>query len=211
MKPRERSVGIQLPYLLGFLLRGQFRLAWNQWKNGRRLASGSGLHLHLGCGRRRLKGCVNIDVHDSPATDYLADIARLPCADNSVTVIENYHVIEHVPHTRISDVLSEWLRVLRPGGTLIIECPDLDRAAAEYLEGNEDRLYSIFGRQRFSGDTHYWGFNARRLRNLLQAVGFVDVVECEPRDYHASAEPCLRIECAKPLEVAVAVRSGELC
>jgi predicted SAM-dependent methyltransferase len=107
-------------------------------------------------------------------------------------------MIEHIPLPVVRDLFAEWFRVLAPGGRIVIECPDLDRAIQEYLDGKQERLYSIYGRQRFPGDAHHWGYNAKRLRALLESVGFVDAIEKEPQDYHKDSEPCLRIECSKP-------------
>src|SRR4051794_8984896 len=93
------------------------------------------LRLHLGCGGRRLPGFVNIDHNFSPATDYISDIGDLPCPDRSVERIETYHVIEHIPQPVVADMLGYWLRLLRPGATLVVECPDLEADIKEYLEG----------------------------------------------------------------------------
>ena len=156
------------------------------------------LRLHIGCGQRRLPGFVNIDRNYSRATDYVGDASKLPCKSATVEQIETYHVIEHIPRPSVQHLLAEWFRVLKPGGNVVIECPDFDQAVREYFDGNEERLYSIYGRQRFPGDAHHWGYNAERLRVLLESVGFTEVVQKEPRDYHKDSEPCLRIECVKP-------------
>ena len=155
------------------------------------------ISLHIGCGRRRLLGFVNIDRNYSPSVDYVKDASRLPCKSGSVERIETYHVIEHITFPMVQDTLTEWFRVLAPMGRLVIECPDFDQAVREYLCGKEDRLYSIYGRQRFPGDAHYWGYNVKRIFALLRSTGFVDVIQKEPEDYHAKSEPCLRIECTK--------------
>ena len=155
------------------------------------------LKLHLGCGNIRMNGYINIDLNYTPATDYVTDARKLPCRDNSVEAIETYHVIEHIPFPEIPSAVQEWYRVLIPGGQLVIECPNFDEALAEYLDGNEERLYSIYGRQRFKGDTHYWGYNARRLKNLLMASGFSKAIEAEAQDRHKNEEPCLRMEATK--------------
>jgi len=52
----------------------------------------------------------------------------------------------------VCEYLQECLRALQPGGELVLELPDFDAGVREYLEGNEERLYSIYGRQRFPGD-----------------------------------------------------------
>jgi predicted SAM-dependent methyltransferase len=181
---RKSRVGVTLKYLLQLRqLRGGLRLRFSK----------EPLRLHLGCGQRRLDGFINIDVNPSSATDYVADVARLPCRDNSVERIESYHMIEHIPLQAVTRLLEEWRRVLRPDGSLVIECPDVDQIMREYLDGREERLVGVFGHQRFPGDTHLWGYNESRLRRLLQSVGFASVVSEEPRDYHKNHWPCLRV------------------
>ena len=155
------------------------------------------LHLHLGCGKRSLKGYVNIDWRKTKATDLVCNILKIPYPDNAVDTIEIYHVIEHLPRHELPKALKEWFRVMLPGGQLIIEYPDFDQAVKEYLKGNENRIDNIFGLQRFSGDTHLFGYNFKRLRKLLEQAGFTNIKNVIPTDYHVETEPCLRIECSK--------------
>ncbi len=155
------------------------------------------LKLHLGCGNRHLEGYTNIDLRKTSTTDLVCNITKLPYPDNTVELIETYHVIEHLPRHDLPKALKEWFRILSPGGVLIIECPDFDKAVKEYIEGNEKRINNIFGLQRFPGDTHMFGYNFKRLKNLLEEAGFRDIQEREPQDYHTKDEPCLRIESFK--------------
>jgi SAM-dependent methyltransferase len=104
------------------------------------------LRLHLGCGWKRFEGYVNVDLWINESTDVICNVTRLPWPDNSADIIENYHVIEHISHLKIRDTLIEWHRVLKPGGTLVVECPHFDEAVKEYLSGNDARIINIFGR-----------------------------------------------------------------
>lgn len=49
-------------------------------------------------------------------------------------MILSVHVIEHFWRWEALDVLREWLRVLKPGGVMILECPNLATACAELLK-----------------------------------------------------------------------------
>ena len=122
---------------------------------------------------------------------------KLPYPDNSAELIETYHVIEHLPRHDLPKALTEWYRLLIHEGKLIIECPDFDEAVKEYIGGNEKRLDNIFGLQRFPGDTHIFGYNFERLKQLVEEAGFRDIQKREPQDYHSKDEPCLRVECLK--------------
>ena len=157
------------------------------------------LRLHLGCGSKHFEGYINVDMWITEGTDVICDITRLPWPDNSADVIETYHVIEHISHRKIKDTLSDWFRVLKPGGRMVIEVPHLDQAVTEYLEGNESRLINIFGWQRSQGDIHLFGYNPLRLRHLLEKTGFGDFVEATPQSSQSLEEPSFRIECRKNL------------
>jgi len=159
------------------------------------------VRLHLGCGEQRFDDYINIDLNKTRATDLVCDINKLPYPDLSVERIEAYHVIEHLPRHDLPKALKNWFRVMAPGGVLVIECPDLDKVIAEYIKGNEKRINSIFGLQRFPGDTHLFGYNFKRLSEILAEVGFKNIQMENPRDYHAKDEPCLRIRCIKPNKI----------
>jgi len=64
----------------------------------------SPLRLHLGCGRNRLPGFLNVDIVPGPAVDLVADSQRLPLLAGSVHEIATFHM------TRQSQLLSNRLR-----------------------------------------------------------------------------------------------------
>lgn len=155
------------------------------------------IKLHLGSGTKHFDCYINIDWRKTEATDIVGDIKNLPFPNNSVSEIITFHVIEHLPKQVLPLAIREWNRVIKKGGDLIIEFPDFDKAAREYLNGNERRIDNIFGLQRFSGDTHLFGYNIKRLTKILRDAGFKEIKERTPRDYHTKLEPCLRIEAKK--------------
>ena len=74
---------------------------------------------------RRKVRYVAVDL-DSPLADVHCDVADLPFADASHDFVICDHVLEHVLDDRAA--LRELLRVLRPGGTAIIQVPPSDLA-----------------------------------------------------------------------------------
>lgn len=58
----------------------------------------------------------------------VSDATRLPFEDGSFDAVFAGEIIEHVPEPAAA--LSEWKRVLRPGGTLILTTPNRDRLLA---------------------------------------------------------------------------------
>lgn len=82
-------------------------------------------NLHVGCGKNRLAGWINADVH--PGTDLIVFLERrLPFFANSLRRIFMEHVLEHVPFSTGVFFLREARRVLMPGGVIRIAMPDLD-------------------------------------------------------------------------------------
>ena len=155
------------------------------------------IKLHLGCGERHKDGYLNIDWRKTQATDFVCDITAIPFKNNSISVIESYHVIEHLSKDDAIKTLENWYKMLEVGGKLVIECPNFDEAVKEYLDGNQDRIYNIFGYRRFPGDGHLFGYNYERLAMVLTSIGFSNICNVEPQDYHIAEEPCLRVEGVK--------------
>ena len=54
--------------------------------------------------------------------DALAHLLSLP--DNSQAVVSAFHLVEHLPFDALQTLMSQSLRVLRPGGLLILETPN---------------------------------------------------------------------------------------
>lgn len=52
------------------------------------------------------------------------DACRLPLADASVDLVTMFDVLEHIPDDAAS--VAEAKRVLKPGGTLLVSCPNAD-------------------------------------------------------------------------------------
>lgn len=155
------------------------------------------LKLHLGCGSKHLGGYVNIDWRKTKATDFVCDIKKLPYPNNSISRIESYHVIEHLPRHVLLRTLREWYRLLVLGGKLVVEYPSFDKIVKRYLNGDEKQLDGIFGLQRFEGDYHLFGYNFKRLRRILEKSGFINIEEKDAQDDHAKEWPCIRVECIK--------------
>lgn len=95
------------------------------------------MKLNLGCGDKILPGYVNVDVAPARAgqkPDVICDLHRLePFEDSSVDEILAVHVVEHFWRWEVVGVLREWLRVLKPGAPMILECPNLLSACEQFL------------------------------------------------------------------------------
>ncbi|MFX0141167.1 MAG: methyltransferase domain-containing protein, partial [Candidatus Hodarchaeota archaeon] len=88
----------------------------------------SPLKLNLGCGNEKKEDWVNIDIDRRVKPDLIADAKNLYMFyDETIDEIICYHLFEHFIYSEAIKALSEWYRILKPGGKLSIELPDLDR------------------------------------------------------------------------------------
>ena len=129
-----------------------------------------------------------------PGTDIehqdLANIRFL--GTDSVDALWAENILPRFLYREICSVLEEWHRVLKPGGEISIECPDLVTLCREFLDGDDiDRYLTI--------DPIIWGFygtqvkkKAKRtlfgcgltksyLKHALEHSGFEDFSEGEPQ------------------------------
>jgi predicted SAM-dependent methyltransferase len=141
------------------------------------------LGLHLGAGGRRIEHMVNCDLFDR-AADRKVDAGRLSAfEDASVDIIEHHHMIEHLSFADLPPAMAEWVRVLKPGGHLVISCPDILRVCARYMwlrlksavsdqSAELDYAIAMFvGSQEHDGMFHKNQFDAPRLEALMQEYG----------------------------------------
>jgi len=169
------------------------------------------MKLNLGCGDKILPGYVNVDVAESRAgkkPDVLCDLHRLAqFKDDSADEILSVHVVEHFWRWEVVDVLKEWVRVLKPGGRMVLECPNLRSACEAFLANPELHAGPGPEGQRtmwvFYGDpswhdplmVHRWGYTPQSLAALMAEVGLVNIRQepaqfklREPRDMRMVGE-----------------------
>jgi SAM-dependent methyltransferase len=171
------------------------------------------VRLNLGCGDKILPDFVNVDVVEARAgkrPDVICDLHQLtPFPDDYADEILAVHVVEHFWRWEVEDVLREWVRVLRPGGRMVLECPNLKSACEAFL-ANPD---SAFGRgnagQRtmwvFYGDpgwkdplmVHRWGYTPTSLAALMESVGLRNARQ-EPAQFKLREPRDMRIVAEKP-------------
>lgn len=166
--------------------------------------------LHVGCGKRKVKGFVNIDIVDS---DYNIDLSRgiLPWPTESINFIVCQQVIEHLEVEReLIGLLKEFSRVLKKGGRAYISCPDMAVAVSDYknkginlLKDRKSRWpdFSINGMPTVhminhlfhQGGEHKNLFDFELLQYLLLKVGFTTVERIDEEQFLE------RIDCDFPM------------
>lgn len=92
--------------------------------------------------------------------------------------IKAHHVLEHLAKDPGEVALVGFFRILKPGGVLDIEVPDMARVMASWNRDEqslEDLQQWIYGEQltnHESGDSHRFGYDERILASSLQDAGF---------------------------------------
>jgi len=168
------------------------------------------IKLNLGCGDKILQNYINVDVASQRAgkkPDIICDIRKLTFNDNYADEILSVHVIEHFWRWEVSEILLEWIRVLKPGGKLILECPNLQSACEEFLkspktlsgEGQEGQrtMWVFYGDPKWKDPlmVHRWGYTPDSLGELMSQVGLINIRQeaaqfklREPRDMRMVGE-----------------------
>lgn len=85
--------------------------------------------------------------------------AKIP--RSSIDIVTLYDVLEHVPN--IHEFLKEIYRILKPGGLLVIQSPNIDSFAAKLLKTKWNWLLV---------PQHLWHFSFQSLPGILHASGF---------------------------------------
>lgn len=133
-----------------------------------------------------MAGYLNMDVDAHPGVDYVGDVSDLSrFTDGSIDKVFASNILEHFPHVRTLEVLKEWRRVLRVGGTLYLSVPDFARTVTIYrAEGLKDWIQNfICGDQTYKTAFHYAIFDENRLRNLTLMAGFHECSFVESFDF----------------------------
>lgn len=160
---------------------------------------------NFGCGDKILPGYVNVDVSPSRRgkqpdiiTD-LQDIQGIPLS--SADEIMAIHVIEHFYYWEVIHILSHWRTFLRPGGKIILECPNLLFACQTIVKNpataclpdqqGQMSMWPLYGDPSWRDPLmcHKWAYTPESLALVLDQSGFCNIMKesaqfklREPRD-----------------------------
>ena len=141
--------------------------------------------LNLGCGNDKRSGYINIDVREDVKPDLVVDLEEeflRRFADGSVDEIFAKDFIEHLSWRLVKAFLKDCFRVLKRGGRMFIQTPDLEAICKTCvfnpnyrfgeLEGFEGISFWIYGAQDYKENLHKCGFTIPTLKRLLEEIGF---------------------------------------
>jgi predicted SAM-dependent methyltransferase len=144
---------------------------------------GRPVRLHVGSGDKYFPGWVNCDLHGEQ--DMNCDVVTLPFESSYADEIHAYHVIEHLHRKQATEAVSEWYRVLKGGGRVVLEMPCLDKIVDLIKSGERNMRLTLFGlfgdpRDPKPDMLHKWCYSQSEMTELLTGVGFRDVKVLEP-------------------------------
>jgi predicted SAM-dependent methyltransferase len=181
--------------------------------------------LHIGCGpkykNQTTRGFntdewkeIRFDIDPVVQPDILGtmiDMSAVPTA--SVDAIFSSHNIEHLFPHEVPLALREFCRVLRPGGFIVVTCPDLQSVCALIAQGKllEPAYVSqagpiapldiLYGHRASMAHgnlymAHKCGFTSQALTDTVRSYGFKSVI-CRRREHPAydlwiaaTVDPC---------------------
>jgi predicted SAM-dependent methyltransferase len=154
------------------------------------------VRLNLGAGDKVVDGWTSVGLAEHH--DIRSDVRRLPLPDHYADEAMAIHVLEHLNRWDAPAALREWRRVLKPGGLLILELPDLLKCCKAVLSGAvpHNGLLGLFGDPGLKDELmmHRWGWTPAEVIKELQAAGFTKIRERTPEFHGKRIYRDMRIE-----------------
>ena len=132
------------------------------------------VRLNLGAGGVEVKGFIAVDIKDGQSAYPLSDYAT-----DSVVEIRASHILEHFAEAEVLDVLTEWVRVLKPGGRIRLAVPDFGAVVGLYPQHAETRgalRAIVVGGQSDEHDFHHSTWTPEKLHLMMATAGLECIV-----------------------------------
>lgn len=135
-------------------------------------ACGSGLFTHALAKTVRGSRVIGMDFHDDPPValgevEY-APVGRIGDLEGTADLVLAMHVLEHDDHPRA--LLAKIATLVRPGGCLVVETPNIDCVWIRVFGHFWDAWYLPYHRRHF---------NRRNLRAMVEAEGLTVIKEAD--------------------------------
>lgn len=142
------------------------------------------MKLELGSGHRGTPGYMHSDINAFDGIDLVGKAWELDLPDESVEEILALSVMEHFSYDHFALALANVRRMLAPGGRFFFDVPNLPIwggylakiARGKQVPFTRKQIYdTIYGWQRWAGDTHRSGWDRETLAVALDDAGFLDI------------------------------------
>lgn len=170
------------------------------------------IRLDLAAGHFRQKGWISVDLGDGyadevrrtdKAPDVVADVRNLPFPDDYADEARAIHIIEHFYAWEALGVIQEWVRVIKPGARLAIECPCLEKIMKLIEVPQIEPRYTywaLYGDPRHERPEmcHKWVYSTLALTRLMAQAGLEDLRPERPQ-FHFPVRD-MRVVGRKPVQ-----------
>ncbi len=148
------------------------------------------ININLGCGPTPHPDWIGVDVQDYGHNIVAPLEGRLPFDDEYADQVMSIQSIEHIHTTKVPGLMREVLRILKPGGKFLVECPSLEKVLENF--GKYDirdqakwplTYWALYGPPMSKDDPHqmhYWCYTGAQIESLMYNAGFAHVEELEP-------------------------------
>jgi predicted SAM-dependent methyltransferase len=170
------------------------------------------MRVNFACGKQTWDGwyCVDAQQHSKASRpvdllhafrfDGKTLLNSLPIYDQQADEVHAYHFIEHVYAWEAPAVIREFRRILKPGGRLVLELPNLEKACKNLLQKTTDQ-YSMWPLYGDPGTMdpfmcHRWGYTPKTITALLKGAGFKRIAVLPPQTHGARKNRDMRVEAA---------------
>jgi GT2 family glycosyltransferase len=168
------------------------------------------IRLNLGAGGIDIPGTLSLDLHDNRA-EIIGDALQLDLDNETVAEIYAIHLFEHLSPYKADDALREWFRVLKPGGRLVMEMPNVEELCKQFTQTKDfDKrwgvLNALYAPVNTTGEgaptditsPHLYGYWPEELEHRLIRIGYTDI-RFGPEQFPHPYPPNMHVEATKPL------------
>jgi predicted SAM-dependent methyltransferase len=148
-----------------------------------------------------MDGYINCDLFNPKAQEKW-DAAKLPVADGAVDEIHSSHLIEHFHFYHGQDVIREWIRALRSGGTLVIETPNFQASCEKFIKLPPEQQHTMFGhffaKPWLPGEVHMFLYTPAHMMWTLKELGMINILQVPALRYPEDQDQNMKFTCQKP-------------
>lgn len=143
------------------------------------------MKLHLGCGKIYIPGYTHVDISKFEHIDIVSDIRNMPMFKDGVAdLIYVSATFQYFNRDEGVECLTEWNRILKKGGSLMLSTVDFDQLLKVYEKTQDLKtvigpLYGKMGKfendKEISTIYHRTVYTTKEILTMLNNAGFSDI------------------------------------